>query len=85
MCGNLQAMSEYTANVLARVWNDSADEEDDFGDEFDGESDEDGIKTIFKNKDVTFLLDIIPISTQQVGIPCDSPWTLKKLSDKILF
>ena len=35
-------MSGYTANnVLERVWNDSADEEDIFGDEFDEESDED--------------------------------------------
>ena len=35
-------MSGYTANDgLERVWNDSADEEDNFGDEFDGESNED--------------------------------------------
>ena len=35
-------MSGYTADdVLERLWNDSADEEDIFGDELDGESDED--------------------------------------------
>ena len=35
-------MSEYTANdVLERVWNNSGNKEDIFGDEFDNESDED--------------------------------------------
>ena len=33
-------MSGYTANdVLERVWNDSADEEDNFGDDGDGDED----------------------------------------------
>ena len=78
-------MSGYTADdVLERLWNNSADEEDIFGNEFDSKSDEDyrdesgphrGEKMARKNiQTVTFQKESV-----LVNLPFDSSYTVIKL------